>query len=85
MAQEEVLLIMSTKKMKALIIGLVVMLIVAVCAYIAVDTLKSREEQAALDEINSLQLFDFDTDSIDKVEIEIPEGHFTVENSADGY
>ncbi len=76
---------MSTRKMKALVIGLIVMLIVAVCAYIAVDTLKTREEQAALEEEKSLQLFDFDADSIDKVDIEVPEGNFTVENSADGW
>ena len=76
---------MSTKKIKALVIALVVLLIVGICAYIAVDTLKSREEQAALEEKNSLQLFDFDENSIEKVEIEVPEGHFTVENSVDGW
>ncbi len=76
---------MSTKKLKALIIALVALLIVGTGAYIAVDTLKSREEQAALNEEKSLQLFDFDADSIDKVEIQVPEGHFTVENSADGW
>ncbi|MBR1528922.1 MAG: DUF4340 domain-containing protein [Oscillospiraceae bacterium] len=76
---------MSTKKMKALVIALVVMLIIAVCGYIAVDTLKSREEQAALEEQKSLSLFDFNSDSIDKVEISIPEGNFTIEDTADGW
>lgn len=85
MAQKEVLLIMSTKKMKVLVIALVIMLIVAICAYIAVDTLKSREEQAALEEQKSLSLFSFDADSIDKVEISLPEGNFTIENTAEGW
>ncbi|MBE6875546.1 MAG: DUF4340 domain-containing protein [Ruminococcus sp.] len=76
---------MSTKKMKALIIALVVLLIVGTGAYIAVDTLKSREEQAVLEEAKSLQLFDFDEDSIDKVEIQVPDYYFTVENTADGW
>ncbi|MBR0485203.1 MAG: DUF4340 domain-containing protein [Oscillospiraceae bacterium] len=76
---------MSTKKLKAFIIALVVLLLAGTGAYIAVDTLKSREEQAVLEEAKSLQLFDFDEDSIDKVEIQVPDYHFTVENTADGW
>ncbi len=74
---------MSTKKMKILIALLVVALIFGTGAYIAVDTLKSREEQAQQEELNSMQLFNFDEDSINKVEITLPEGNFTIEPSTD--
>ncbi len=76
---------MSTKKMKALIIALILLLIFGTGAYIAVDTLKSREEQAVLDEEKSLQLFNFDENTIDKTEISLPEGNFIIEKSASGW
>ena len=76
---------MSTKKIRILIFVLIGLLITGICGYIAVDTLKSREEQAALEEANSLTLFNFDENSIDKVDLQFPEGNFTVENTADGW
>lgn len=76
---------MSTKKIRILIFVLIGLLIAGTCGYIAVDTLKSREEQAAIEEANSLTLFDFDENSIDKVDLQFPEGNFTVENTADGW
>ncbi|MBR7084582.1 MAG: DUF4340 domain-containing protein, partial [Oscillospiraceae bacterium] len=76
---------MSTKKIRILIFALVGMLIAGICGYIAVDTLKSREEQAALEEENSLKLFNFDVNSIDKVNLQLPEADFTIENTADGW
>ena len=76
---------MSTKKMKILIGVLIAALLVGTGAYIAVDTLKSREEQAAYEEAKALQLFDFDENSIDKVELSFSEGSFIVEKATGGW
>jgi len=76
---------MSTKKLRALIIALIAALVVGTGAYIAVDTIKTREEQAERDEANSLRLFDFDENSITKVEIKNTDGSFTIDKTSDGW
>lgn len=72
---------MSTKKIRILIIALLVAVAMAVTAYVAVDKMKTNEENQAREEALSLNLFSFDSNNINKVEIQNPDGTFTIETA----
>ncbi len=69
---------MSSKKILIAVIVLVVLLGGAIAGYIAVDRSKTREENASQAEADSMQLFNFNVDSIDTVSIDNEDGHFLI-------
>lgn len=72
---------MSSKKMRIVLISMLAALGLAVGGYALVDHQKSQEEQSAADELNSLNLFSFDQNTVNSIEITNPDGHFVTELS----
>lgn len=72
---------MSMKKIRALIIALVVLAALSITAYLAVDKIKTNEENQELLETQSLNLFAFDSDAIDQVQIQNSDGSFTIQTT----
>ncbi|MDE5736946.1 MAG: DUF4340 domain-containing protein [Oscillospiraceae bacterium] len=70
---------MSTKKIRILIIALLIAVAMSIAAYIAVDKMKTNEENQAREEALSLSLFSFDSNDINKVEIQNADGYFKIE------
>ena len=69
---------MSSRKIRVTIIALIVLLISAIIGYAAVDRSKTAEEAASQAEIDAMQLFRFDPDSIEEVIFDNDEGHFRI-------
>ncbi|MDE6657166.1 MAG: DUF4340 domain-containing protein, partial [Oscillospiraceae bacterium] len=70
---------MSIKKIRILIIILLVIVAMSITAYMAVDKMKTNEENQAREEALSLNLFSFDYNDINKVEIQNADGYFKIE------
>ncbi len=75
---------MTSKKMLATILVLVGILILSIISYFAVDAVKTAEEKKTAEEEALLTLYDFDSDTVTKVEFDTVEGYFCIE-SVDGY
>lgn len=73
---------MSIKKIRALMIALVVLAALSITAYVAVDKIKTNEENQELQEAQSLNLFSFDSNAINKVQIQNPDGDFTIQTTS---
>lgn len=70
---------MSIKKIRILIIALVIVAAMTITAYIAIDKIKTNEEYQEWQETQSLNLFSFDSNNIEKVEIQNADGYFKIE------
>ncbi len=70
---------MSSKKMRIITIGTVLLLVLALVGYFAADFFIGQKEKAEADEAASLQLFNFEAGSIDKVVFDTDEGFFQIE------
>jgi len=70
---------MSSKKIRLITIGTVVLLVLALAGYFAADFFIGQKEKAEADEAASLQLFTFDANSINKVVFDTDEGFFQME------
>lgn len=70
---------MSSKKMLRLIIVMAVLLVLTVAGYLLVDRSKQKQEEEAQSELDSLQLFSFDSNKVDTVTFETEEGSFKIE------
>ncbi|MDE6089050.1 MAG: DUF4340 domain-containing protein [Oscillospiraceae bacterium] len=73
---------MSIKKIRALIIALVVLAALSITAYLAVDKIKTNEENQELQEAQSLNLFSFDSNAVNQVQIQNPDGNFTIQTTS---
>ncbi|MDE6730352.1 MAG: DUF4340 domain-containing protein [Oscillospiraceae bacterium] len=73
---------MSIKKIRALIIALVVLAALTITAYLAVDKIKTNEENQKLQETQSLNLFAFDANAVNQVQIQNPDGNFTMQTTS---
>lgn len=69
---------MSIKKIRAFIIALVVLAVLSITAYVAVDKIKTNEENQELLEAQSLNLFTFDSNAVNQVQIQNPDGNFNI-------
>lgn len=70
---------MSSRKMLRFIIGMAVLLVLVVTVYLLVDSSKKKEEDAAQAELDSLQLFSFNSDNVNLITFETDEGNFRIE------
>ncbi len=75
---------MNSKKMRWLIIILVALLVLSIGGYLLVDAIMKKKEAAEAEEAASLILFDFDANSICRVDIAAKEGDFAMQLTADG-
>ncbi|MDE5768036.1 MAG: DUF4340 domain-containing protein [Oscillospiraceae bacterium] len=73
---------MSIKKIRALIIALVVLAALSITAYLAVDKIKTNEENQELLEAQSLNLFSFDSNAVNQVQIQNQDGNFTIRTTS---
>ena len=69
---------MSSKKIRIVLISMLVLLGLAGGGFALVDHQKKQEEQAVIDEANSLKLFNFDQNTVNRIDVTNSDGYFSM-------